>query len=411
MSKQPFTVSTLTTYIKDIIESDAELCNVTVTGEISNFKLHSSGHMYFTLKDEESKIRCVMFKGYNFFLKFMPEDGMKVIISGYVSVYEKDGQYQLYCCSMQKDGLGSLYEAFEKLKQKLEKEGLFQEERKRQIPLLPEKIGVITSPTGAVIRDIINVSSRRYSNVKILLYPAKVQGEGAKESIVAGLEYFNSRDDIDVIIVARGGGSIEELWAFNEEEVARAIYKSNIPVISAVGHETDFTISDFVSDIRASTPSHAAEIAVPSYNDLKYKIKSLESRLTYNIEDNITKKRYLVNNFTRIINSKSPENIIIQNQQYMDSIQYRLINCINNKMIFNKNLIEVAVNKIDALNPAKILLRGYGYVENNGEIIKSVKQLSIDDNINLHLSDGIVKCRVESVLEDKNGTKHRNHEI
>ncbi|SKA82001.1 Exodeoxyribonuclease VII large subunit [Caloramator quimbayensis] len=405
MSKQPFTVSTLTTYIKDIIESDVELCNVTVTGEISNFKYHSSGHMYFTLKDEDAKIKCVMFKGYNLFLKFLPEDGMKVIISGYISVYERDGQYQLYCCSMQKDGLGSLYEAFEKLKQKLEKEGLFDEERKRQLPLLPEKIGVITSPTGAVIRDIINVSSRRYSNVKILLYPAKVQGEGAKESIVAGLEYFNSRDDIDVIIVARGGGSIEELWAFNEEEVARAIYKSNIPVISAVGHETDFTISDFVSDIRASTPSHAAEIAVPSYNDIKYKIKNIENRLISNIEDNITRKRYIINDFMRIINSKSPANIIVQNQQYIDSIQYKLINCVNNKIIFNKNRIEIAVNKIDALNPAKILLRGYGYVENKGEIIKSVKQLSIDDKINLHLSDGNVKCRVEDILEDKNGTR------
>lgn len=405
MNKKPFTVSTLTEYIKDIIENDIELCNVTVTGEISNFKYHSSGHMYFTLKDEEAKIKCVMFKGYNQFLKFMPEDGMNVIISGYISVYERDGQYQLYCCNMEKDGLGNLYAAFEKLKDKLEKEGLFDKERKRPIPLFPQKIGVVTSPTGAVIRDIINVSSRRFYNVNIVLYPAKVQGEGAKESIVEAIEYFNTRDDIDVIIIARGGGSIEELWAFNEEIVARAICKSKIPVISAVGHETDFTIADFVSDLRASTPSHAAEMAVPCYDDLKYKIRSIENIMFSNLEDKILENRYKVKDLIRLLNSKSPINSIRQSQQYIDVLQYKVLSNIQNRINIDRKNIEAVLNKLDALNPAKVLLRGYAYIESEGKIVKSVKKLHIDDNINLHLSDGVVECKVEKIVEDSYGKK------
>ncbi|QCX32694.1 exodeoxyribonuclease VII large subunit [Caloramator sp. E03] len=405
MNKKPFTVSTLTEYIKDIIENDIELCNVTVTGEISNFKFHSSGHMYFTLKDEEAKIKCVMFKGYNQFLKFMPEDGMNVIITGYISVYERDGQYQLYCCSMERDGLGNLYVAFEKLKDKLEKEGLFDKERKRPIPVFPQKIGVVTSPTGAVIRDIINVSSRRFYNVNIVLYPAKVQGEGAKESIVEAIEYFNTRDDIDVIIIARGGGSIEELWAFNEEIVARAIYKSKIPVISAVGHETDFTIADFVSDLRASTPSHAAEMAVPCYDDLKYKIKSIENIMFSNLQDKILENRYKVKDLIRLLNSESPENLIRQSQQYVDVLQYKILSNIQNRINIDRKHLEAVLNKLDALNPAKVLLRGYAYIESKGEIVKSVKKLHIDDNINLHLSDGVVECKVEKIMEDIYGKK------
>lgn len=274
-----FSVSQLTRYIKEVFDFDEVLNDVIVKGEVSNFKLHSSGHMYFTLKDNEAKIKCVMFKGYSSRLKFMPEDGMNIIAYGSVTVYERDGQYQLYCSKLEPDGYGSLYLAFEQLKEKLLKEGLFDEKYKKKLPVFPRKIGVVTSSTGAVIRDIINVSSKRFCGISILLYPAKVQGDGAAESIVEGIRYFNTRDDIDVIIIGRGGGSIEELWAFNEEIVARAIFESRIPVISAVGHETDYTIADFVADVRASTPSHAAEIAVPRFDELKFKINSYQEAL------------------------------------------------------------------------------------------------------------------------------------
>jgi exodeoxyribonuclease VII large subunit len=283
MISKTITVSELNKHIKDIIEGDINLKNVYVNGEISNFKFHSSGHMYFTLKDEYSKIKCIMFKSSNMLLKFIPEDGMNVIVKGNISIYERDGQYQLYCSKMEPDGIGSLYLAYEQLKIKLQNEGLFDSDKKKSLPFYPEKIGVATSSTGSVIRDIINVGANRFKNVNIVLYPVKVQGDGASGSIIAAIEYFNSRLDIDIIIIGRGGGSIEELWAFNEENLARAIVKSKIPVISAVGHETDFTISDFAADIRASTPSHAAEICVPSYNDLKYRINVNIDNITMEI--------------------------------------------------------------------------------------------------------------------------------
>jgi exodeoxyribonuclease VII large subunit len=261
--QQKLTVSQLTKYIKQLFSYDNLLSNVCVTGEISNFKLHSSGHMYFTLKDEHSVIKCVMFKTYNRRLRFKPEDGLKVIIRGYVSIYEAGGSYQLYPEYMEPDGLGDLYLAFEQLKQKLEREGLFSAEYKKRIPFLPARIGVITSPTGAVIRDIMNVLFRRFPNVVLKIFPVMVQGEGAGKQISRALDMINKARAADVIILARGGGSLEELWPFNEEILARSIFKSEIPVISAVGHETDFSISDFVADLRAPTPSAAAELVVP----------------------------------------------------------------------------------------------------------------------------------------------------
>jgi len=416
-----FSVSQLTKYIKEIFDYDDVLNDVIVKGEISNFKLHSSGHMYFTLKDNDAKIRCVLFKGYSSKLKFIPEDGMSVIAYGCVTVYERDGQYQLYCRKLEPEGYGSLYLAFEKLKEKLDKEGLFSEERKKKLPIFPRKIGVVTSSTGAVIRDIINVSTRRFSGVKIILYPAKVQGEGAAETIVEGIKYFNSRDDIDVIIIGRGGGSIEELWAFNEEIVARAIYDSKIPIISAVGHETDYTISDFVADVRASTPSHAAEMAVPRFDELKFKINSYQETLYKCLNNKIKKDLLYLGSLHQRLMNYSPNNIILQNMQYLDNLRNKLEHTVLQKLTTSQSQVEllktkllnigsnvvlerrsnfsVLVGKMDALSPLKILKRGYAFVEKDEGIVKSVNELDIGDDIILHFCDGNVKCNVLEKME------------
>ena len=263
MKLKTFTVSEVNEYINKLLRGDIILRNLNVEGEISNFKLHSSGHMYFSIKDDNSRLRCVMFRGQSRLLKFLPEEGMKVIVKGYVALYERDGQYQLYIQEMQPAGIGALYLAYEQLKEKLEREGLFYESTKKPLPFLPERIGVVTSPTGAAIRDIISVINRRNPNVEIIIYPVLVQGTESKEQIVEAIDYFNKNNYVDVIIVGRGGGSIEELWSFNEEVVARSIFSSKIPIVSAVGHETDFTIADFVADMRAATPSAAAELVIP----------------------------------------------------------------------------------------------------------------------------------------------------
>lgn len=392
-------VSELNKYIKNIIENDSGLRNIFVKGEISNFKLHSSGHMYFTLKDNESKVKCIMFKSYCQTLKFMPEDGMSVIIRGSISIYERDGQYQLYCNKMEPDGVGSLYLAYEQLKDKLQREGLFDIEVKKTIPLLPRRIGVATSPTGAVIRDIINVSTNRFRNINILLYPVKVQGEGAAVSIISAIEYFNNRNDIDVIIIGRGGGSIEELWAFNEEALARAIHQSSIPVISAVGHETDFTIADFVADRRASTPSQAAEISVPSYDELKYKIDATQSKMISNLKDDLKNWRYIIQNKCNIIERYSPINVISQKLQYVDNLQNKMTFQMKNDIGEKNNKFVMLLNRLDDLSPIKILARGYGYVEKQGKVINNIKSLKIRENIRLHMNDGYAECKVESIME------------
>jgi exodeoxyribonuclease VII large subunit len=399
MNRQPVSVSKLTSYIKSLFEEDMELSNVLVRGEISNFKYHSSGHMYFTLKDENAKIKCVMFKGYNAFLRFIPEDGMNVILEGYISLYEKDGQYQLYCCKMEPDGIGSLYLAYEQLKARLQMEGLFDVERKKPLPLFPRRIGVATSPTGAVIRDIINVSTRRFNNISILLYPVKVQGDGAAESIVNAIQYFNTRDDIDVIIIGRGGGSIEELWAFNEEKVARAICSSSIPVISAVGHETDFTIADFTADVRASTPSHAAEIAVPSREEIIFKIESIKGTIYSNLRNSISEKRYHIKSIVENIKGNSPKNKIIQYIQYVDSMQSKINLIIQNKMAAQCHRLALLAGRLDGVSPAKVLSRGFSFVEKDGNIIKTVKYINKDDDVKIRMKDGTLECRVIDITE------------
>lgn len=399
MNKQTVSVYELTLHLKEIIENDFELSRVNVRGEISNFKYHSSGHMYFTLKDENAKIKCIMFRGYNAFLKFMPEDGMNVIAEGNISVYEKDGQYQLYCSRMEPDGIGGLYLAYEQLKERLKKEGLFDKERKRPIPLYPRRIGVATSPTGAVIRDIINVASKRFYKSNILLYPSKVQGEGAALSLVEAINYFNKIEDVDVIIIGRGGGSIEELWAFNEEILARAISQSRIPVISAVGHETDFTIADFVADARASTPTHAAEIAVPSYEDLVYKVESIKGNITSKFKNKISLKSYHVKDMVENIKRNSPKNRIVQYLQYVDSVQSKMNLITQNSISAIENRFSVLMGKLDTLSPVKTLNRGYSILISEEKVISSVKLLREEDRIKVYMQDGSLDCKVVEISE------------
>ena len=388
MDITPITVEELNKYIKQKIDNDEVLNNVYVKGEISNFKAHYSGHMYFTLKDEKSLIKCVMFKSYTPHLSFMPKDGMKVCVLGQVSVFERDGVYQVYVKAMKEDGMGSLYEAYEKLKAKLEEEGLFDEEHKKKIPAFPKTIGVLTASTGAVIRDIINVSTRRNPNVHIRLLPVAVQGVDAKDQIVAGIKRMNEEKLADVIIVGRGGGSLEDLWAFNEEVVARAIYESEIPIISAVGHETDFSISDFVADLRAPTPSAAAELAVPNIEDVKYTIDLYENRYKVALKKKVEVMRLRFDKCMSLRVFKEPLLKINERALKLDTDIKDLANKINQKLEKAKTRYAQVALKIDTLSPMKTMTRGYSITEKEGKVIKSVKDLNKGDTVNIRLVDG-----------------------
>lgn len=387
-------VSQLNNYIKDKIASDENLNNVFVKGEISNFKNHYTGHMYFTLKDENSLIKCIMFKTYAQRLDFMPKDGMKVFVAGGVSVFERDGVYQIYVKAMQEDGIGLLYKKYEELKQRLEQEGYFKEEHKQKIPQMPKTIGVLTSQTGSVIRDIINVSTRRNPNVHIRLFPVPVQGEGASKKIAEGIKFMNKNKLADVLILARGGGSLEDLWPFNEEIVANAIYNSEIPIISAVGHETDFSISDFVADLRAPTPSAAAELAVPDIYEIKQKINSYQNRLRLTLikKVEIMKLRYEKCLSSRVF--KEPFRDINENYIKIDNYIKRLENVIKNKQKEEKTKYIELISKLDTLSPLKTLIRGYSIIEQDSKIIKSVKDLKTGDKINIKLVDGNKEAKV-----------------
>lgn len=396
MEYNPITVTDLNKYIKNKIDNDEILNNVLIKGEISNFKNHYTGHMYFTLKDENSLIKCVMFKSYTTHLTFMPKDGMKVIILGSVSVFERDGVYQIYAKAMKEDGLGNLYTAYEELKKKLEKEGLFEEKHKKKIPFMPKTIGVLTSNTGAVIKDIINVSTRRNPNVHIRLYPVPVQGPGAAEKIAEGIKFMNENKLADVLIIGRGGGSLEDLWPFNEEIVARAIYKSELPIISAVGHETDFTIADFVADLRAPTPSAAAELAVANVEDIKQTLYVYNNRYKVALKKKIELMRLVYEKCMTRQAFKNPTQKI--NEQYLiiDTKMKKLENIINLKLKEANNNFIKQVSRIDSLSPLKTLTRGYSIVSNseNGKIIKSINDINKNDNINIRLSDGEVKATI-----------------
>ena len=395
MEYNPITVTNLNKYIKSKIDSDEMLNNVLVKGEISNFKNHYTGHMYFTLKDENSLIKCVMFKTYTTHLSFMPKDGMKVIILGSVSVFERDGVYQVYAKAMKQDGLGSLYEAYEKLKAKLSEEGLFDESHKKKIPFMPKTIGVLTSNTGAVIRDIINVSTRRNPNVHIRLYPVPVQGAGAAEKIAEGIEFMNKNNLADVLIIGRGGGSLEDLWPFNEERVARAIYNSKIPIISAVGHETDFTIADFVADLRAPTPSAAAELAVANIDDVKSTLFLYNTRYKNALKKKLQLMRLSYEKCMARQAFKNPTQKI--NEQYIviDMKVKAMQNKIQLKLKEERTKFIKQVSKLDTLSPLKTLARGYSIVtDSSNKIIKSVKDLKEDQNINIRLADGEKQAKV-----------------
>ena len=396
MEYNPISVTDLNKYIKDKVDGDEFLNNVLVKGEISNFKDHYTGHKYFTLKDENSLIKCVMFKSYAMHLNFVPKDGMKVMILGSVSVFERDGVYQIYAKAMRQDGLGSLYEAYEKLKADLEKEGLFDETHKKKIPFMPNTIGVFTSNTGAVIRDIINVSTRRNPNVHIRLYPVPVQGPGAAEKIVNGIKFMNENHLADVLIIGRGGGSLEDLWPFNEEIVARAIYDSEIPIISAVGHETDFSISDFVADLRAPTPSAAAELAVANISDVKYTLEQYNNRYKNALKKKIEVMRLSYEKCMARPAFKNPTQKINEKLIVVDMKVKSLQTSINLKLKEERTKFVKEVARLDSLSPLKTLSRGYSIVTTqNGNIAKSVEDLKKDDEVKIRLIDGEKQAKIK----------------
>ena len=394
MKYNAVTVTQLNKYLKDRFDEDENLNAILVKGEISNFKNHYTGHLYFTLKDENSLIKCIMFKSYAEKLNFKPKDGMKVMVFGTVSVFERDGVYQIYAKSMIEDGIGDLHEQFEQLKAKLEKEGLFEQSHKKIIPLYPNVIGVLTSQTGAVIRDIINVSTRRNPNVYIRLLPVPVQGPGAAEQIADKIRIMNEKKLADVLIIGRGGGSLEDLWPFNEEIVARAIYDSEIPIISAVGHETDFTIADFVADLRAPTPSAAAELAVPDIFEVKQKIINYQNRSKLALKKKIEIMKL---RFEKVMKSRiftDPMRKVMDNSIILDDYMKRLENAIKEIKTEKKNKYIELVTKLDSISPLKTLTRGYSLTEKDGQIIKSAIQIDKGDIITIKFSDGEKNAKI-----------------
>ncbi|QGQ97100.1 exodeoxyribonuclease VII large subunit [Paenibacillus psychroresistens] len=443
-------IKDLNKYIKAVLESEDLLQDVWVRGEISNFTHHSSGHMYFTLKDTDSRIKTIMFAKQNQRLPFMPREGTRVIARGNISVYERDGQYQFYVTEMQPDGIGGLYMAYEQLKQKLEAEGLFAASSKKQIPRFPKAIGIITSPTGAAVRDIIITLQRRFPTIPILLYPVLVQGTQAAPAIVKAIKEMNARKEVDLLIVGRGGGSLEELWAFNEEAVARSIFASVIPIISAVGHETDFTIADFAADLRAATPTAAAELAVPHHMELRQQMAQLTNRLQRGLFQELQAKRERLERVKRSPYLLNPRKQLIQPTERLDRLTEQLRYKIQNKVtraeqkklkleqrlsgfnpqeqvLYTKRRVGQAerqlllamqtllkshqyrwntqLKQLDALSPLKVMQRGYSlvYDENKKNLIKSVTQVQLGDIVNITLKDGRMDCHIWAVEEITNG--------
>lgn len=396
------TVTELNRYMKTLIEGDAALASVWVRGELSNFTNHyKTGHMYMTVKDEGSAIRAVMFARDAAKLRFAPENGMKVLVQGRVAVFERDGQYQLYLREMEPDGIGALYLAFEQLKRKLAGEGLFDESRKRPLPKLPLKIGVITSPTGAAVRDIIHVLGRRFPMAQVLLYPVLVQGDNAPPQIIDALKYFSDTKSADLVILGRGGGSIEELWAFNDEGVARAIAASRVPVISAVGHETDFTIADFAADLRAPTPSAAAELAVPDAITLKTRFANLDARLLALVRNRLQSARTKVSDLSSRRVFRSPAVYIDDRRMAVVAMTARLDAVIRLQGARRRHRLEVAAGKLDALSPLAVLGRGYAVVMREGGAVRSCAELSPGDEIDIMLAKGGARAAVTEVYDGK----------
>lgn len=394
------TVSNLNNYIKKSFDNDVILNNVYVKGEISNFKIHSSGHIYFAIKDKTSKLNCVMFREYGENLKFVPKEGDKVVVKGRISVYEKEGTYQLYAREMELEGIGELYYEFNALKEKLNNAGIFDESLKKEIPKYPKCIGIITSPTSAAIRDIINVSTRRNPKIKLIIYPSLVQGSEAPQNLINGINHLNKIQEIDTIILARGGGSIEELWGFNDEKLAYAIYNSKKPIISGVGHEIDFTIADFVSDRRAPTPSAAAEIAIPLYKDMVEKILNLQYLIENNMSSKLKEEVSRVNDAINILNLNSPKSYIVHQYQYVQSLANKMNYTFQINLNDCKQKLEKYISLINANNPYNILNKGYSIIQDEkNSIINSVDQIRKCDYIYVTLKDGKVKIKVE-VMEE-----------
>lgn len=391
MEPKVATVSQINNYIKRVLDANTILNDIWIKGEISNFKLHYSGHMYITLKDEGGVLKAVMFKSAASGLNFKPEDGMKVMARGRVAVYEAGGAYQLYIYEMIPDGVGELYIAYEQLKKRLEAEGIFAPEHKKPIPQYPEKVGVVTAATGAAVRDIINVITRRYPYAEIILYPSLVQGAGAAENICRAIEYFNETKMVDVIIAGRGGGSIEDLWAFNEEAVARAIYASDIPIISAVGHETDFTIADFAADLRAPTPSAAAEIAVPSQLELISRIMVDKNRIANAMIKRLKEEKKHLEG----LKVKNPKERIQDEYIRIDNLEKQAEKNFKIKLLHEKERLGTLASKLDALSPLKVMARGYAIaLDDDGNVIKSAADMDSDMEFDLKLHDGEKRCKV-----------------
>lgn len=394
-------VSQLNRYIKMNFDADENLANIFISGEISNFTNHyRTGHLYFTLKDDSAAVRAVMFNSSAKRLKFMPEDGMKVIARGRVSVYEASGQYQLYVDDMQPDGVGALNLAYEQLKEKLQKEGLFSELHKKPLPPYPEKVGVITSPTGAAVRDIINVLGRRFPYAEIVFCPVLVQGEGAHLQLTDAVNLFNSEGAADVIIIGRGGGSIEDLWEFNDEGLARAVYNSEIPVISAVGHETDFTICDFVADMRAPTPSAAAELAVTDANELQYALSALKNRMFLNVSSGIADRRSRLEYLTSKGALKSLDEMLSNRSQRLDAAFSKMLSSYENRIGGKKVEFISAATALSKLDPMSVLMRGFAFVsDKNGKNVYSSQALAKGDKINVRFHDGSAVCEVKEITQ------------
>ena len=396
-----YSVTQVNNYLKDLFDRDRNLAAIFVRGEISNYKAYPSGHHYFSLKDEGGAIRCVMFRREAEGLRFRPQNGMKVIAFGRVAVFPRDGQYQLYCSQLTADGVGDLHLAFEQLKEKLFKAGLFASEHKKPIPAYPENILLVTSPAGAAVRDMLRILEARWPLAKVTILPVRVQGEEAPGEIAGAIHWANNNLDADLIITGRGGGSMEDLWAFNEEVVARAIFESEIPVISAVGHEPDVTISDFVADLRAATPSNAAELAVPDQNDMYVRLEQLAVRMSNAVDRDLSQRRSALQRFASSRALTSPENYLQDRRMLLDYQQSKLISGLSGVLSYSQRRVAALAASLDALSPLKVLGRGYSIArKEDGEVLTSVKQANPDTRFRLRLSDDEVPCRVERKEEE-----------
>ena len=392
-----YSVSQLNNYVKGILDRDENLVHVFVTGEISNFKAHYSGHMYMTVKDETSSVKAVMFAGNASKLRFTPENGMKILVLGKVSLFTRDGSYQLYIDDMQPDGVGALNMAFEQLKKKLETEGLFRQEYKKPIPRFPERVGVVTSATGAAVQDIFNVLKRRFPAAEVVLRPCQVQGDGAAEDIAKAIYEFNRLKGADVLIVGRGGGSVEDLWAFNEEVLARAVFASEIPVISAVGHETDYTICDFVADLRAPTPSAAAECAVPDRLELLARLTSAKQHICSLVRNRFDTEREKLNAIGKNAALYDPLYSINEKKRELVYLEDKLSSLVTSELEKNKSRVSATAGKLDALSPLRVISRGYALVEKNGRTVTKTADLQTGDFIRIKLSDGSFSANVKEI--------------